>query len=474
MNDQFSIPAFAIIGHPNEGKSTIVSTLAENDRVRISPIPGETVECMAFPVKIDDRGIIRFIDTPGFQNPRKALAWFRKYAGNNEDIINAFIRENRSENDLSDECRLLEPVSKGAGIIYIVDGSRPVGKTDTIEMEILRLTGQPRIAVINSKDLNNEFIRDWKREFLKYFNSVRIFNGHTATYIERIELLDALRAIFQDWEVPLSHVIDSFRQDWANRNRAVASAAVEMLVKAITYKETTESSNDKELSKLKSRQLENYKNRITAFEKEICRTIKKRFRHNIFDYDLPPASILHADLFDEESIRVLGLKPNQIAIAGGVTGSMVGAAADIAAHGITFGLFTVIGGASGAGYAYINKNKMIRTRVAGFKIGKRKISTGPCRNIQFMYVLLDRILLYYSHVINWAHGRREPSNKVVNSGCSKQGMVSDFPDDARKVFDTMFTIVTKNKKDSSEIEKKAVMTLEKILTDISHQKNQVI
>ena len=474
MNDQYTIPAFAIIGHPNEGKSTIVSTLAEDDKVRVSPIPGETIECMPFPVKVDGKEIIRFIDTPGFQNPRKALTWLHNYAGNDKDILKAFIRENNSEKDFTDECRLLDPISKGAGIIYIVDGSRPVRKTDTIEMEILRLTGQPRIAIINSKDSNSTYIHDWKREFLKYFNSVRVFNGHTATYVERIELLDALRAIFQDWEKSLSQVIDAFRQDWKMRNHIVASVTIEMIVKAITCKETIKSSSDKGLTKLKNKQLENYKNKINTYEKEVCRTIKKSFRHNIFDYDLPPASILHTDLFDKESIRLLGLKPNQIAIAGGVTGSMIGAAADVAAHGITFGIFTAMGGVSGAGYAYINKNKMVKTSVAGLKIGKRKLTTGPCRNIQFMYVLIDRILLYYSHVINWAHGRRESSHTAMSPGNSKQGMASDFPDDARKVFDAMFTIVTKGKKDSSDIEKKAVLILEQILNEISHKKNATI
>ena len=69
------VPEFAIIGHPNEGKSSVLSTLAEDDSVRVSPIPGETVLCQPFPVRIDGREIIRFIDTPGFQNPRQTLQW---------------------------------------------------------------------------------------------------------------------------------------------------------------------------------------------------------------------------------------------------------------------------------------------------------------------------------------------------------------------------------------------------------------
>ena len=38
MNDK-RIPEFAIVGHPNEGKSSVVSTLAEDDSVRVTPTP---------------------------------------------------------------------------------------------------------------------------------------------------------------------------------------------------------------------------------------------------------------------------------------------------------------------------------------------------------------------------------------------------------------------------------------------------
>ncbi len=60
-----AIPEFAVLGHPNEGKSAVVSTLTEDDQVRVSPVPGETTVCRTYTVKIDGKEIIRFVDTPG-------------------------------------------------------------------------------------------------------------------------------------------------------------------------------------------------------------------------------------------------------------------------------------------------------------------------------------------------------------------------------------------------------------------------
>ena len=81
MNGKASVLTFAVVGHPNEGKSSVVSTLTEDDSVRITPIPGETVVCRTFPVIIDGREIVRFVDTPGFQSPKATLAWFREHEG---------------------------------------------------------------------------------------------------------------------------------------------------------------------------------------------------------------------------------------------------------------------------------------------------------------------------------------------------------------------------------------------------------
>lgn len=81
MTGAAPVLTFAIVGHPNEGKSSVVSTLTEDDSVRITPIPGETTVCRTFPVVIDGIEIIRFVDTPGFQSPKAALAWLREHEG---------------------------------------------------------------------------------------------------------------------------------------------------------------------------------------------------------------------------------------------------------------------------------------------------------------------------------------------------------------------------------------------------------
>jgi GTP-binding protein EngB required for normal cell division len=463
------IPVFAIVGHPNEGKSSVVSTLSEDDQVRISPYPGETVECMSFPVFIDNREIIRFVDTPGFQNPGKTLSWMNDFKGKDSEILQAFIEQNFSNPDFEDEIKLLSPISKGACIIYVADGSRPVRTIDKMEMEILRLTGQPRMVVLNIKENDKKYLDDWKREFIKHFNSVRIFNAHTATYRERITLLESLKAIHQDWQKEIGSVVDAFKNDWDKRAEEAAEYIISFLKQSISFKIKKSLLDKSKSDELKKELVDSYKKELVSLEQATCKKIKKLYKHNIFNYSLPDYSILNEDLFDQKNLEILGLKPGQIAVAGGVAGGMMGAVADGALHGISFGLFTSIGGAAGAGYAWFNKNRVADVKVAGMKIGNLNITVGPCRNIQLFYVLMDRILIYYSHAINWAHGKREQEYSDRNGNFEKIGFSSLLDKEKRKIFDKFFKQTTRPESVKKDIvaEKDAVLAMKSILYSIS-------
>jgi GTPase Era involved in 16S rRNA processing len=102
-------PRFAIVGHPNKGKSSIVATLAEDDSVRISPLPGTTVDARSFPMRVDGSVLYELIDTPGFQRARETLAWLRAHALGAEArpaVLAEFVSAHRDDARFRDECEL--------------------------------------------------------------------------------------------------------------------------------------------------------------------------------------------------------------------------------------------------------------------------------------------------------------------------------------------------------------------------------
>jgi GTP-binding protein EngB required for normal cell division len=436
------VPAFAIVGHPNEGKSSVLSTLSEDDSVRVSPVPGETKECRTFPVIIDNKEVIRFTDTPGFQNPRKTLAWMQQYQGDDRDLISDFIRTHRDEPAFHDDCALLAPLAAGAGLIFVVDGSRPLRNIDRAEMEILRLTGRPRMAIINCKDEESNFLESWQNEFRKHFNSIRLFNANKATYGQRIALLNSLKAIDQDLEGIIESVIQAFQADWKNRNQQTATLIAAMLSDSLLYHKSIPCLPGAHEEQLKKKLHKTYTEFVSKRERTAHQQIRKLFKHNIFNLQLPGQSILQQDLFSAKTWQFLGLTANQLTMAGAISGAALGAGLDALAAGVTFGVFTAIGGAFGAAAAAMKGKEMLTgSRLLGMKLDKQQLQVGPVTNVQLLYILLDRALLYYSHVINWAHGRRDYSEALTNAdaaGTDKQGYTSGWSKQERRICDRFF------------------------------------
>ncbi|MBW1779371.1 MAG: GTPase/DUF3482 domain-containing protein [Deltaproteobacteria bacterium] len=467
------VPEFAIVGHPNEGKSAVVSTLAEDDSVRVTPYPGETIVCQTFPVMIDGREMIRFVDTPGFQNPKRTLSWIKSHQGSDDHIISAYLDTHADNADFKDDAELLKPIARGAGIIYVVDGSRPVRSVDLAEMEILRLTGCPRMAVINCKEDETSYLEAWKKDFRKHFNAIRIFNANKATYAERIDLLENLKSIDQDWEPALERVISAFKEDWKERNRRTAEIICDLLEDCLAYsikKTLTENTSEESL---KERLQKEYNRAIIKIEEKAHRKIRKLFKHNIFNYSFPPYSILNEHLFSKKTWQFLGLTPKQLIAAAGMTGGAIGAVLDLAAAGLTFGVFTSLGGLIGAGWAALGGKRLAKTKVVGVSLGGQQIQIGPIENIQFAYVLLDRALIFYSHIINWAHGRRDyPSQEVSSKREVKAGLTFRWDERGKGVCRSFYTAVRSHDEQQKASSRKDLKEmLQEVLLNLSHSEH---
>lgn len=469
------IPEFAIIGHPNEGKSSVLSTLAEDDSVRVSPIPGETRQCQSFPVKIDNKEILRFVDTPGFQNPRRMLAELRKLSRRDtgNTIFQTFINTFSAVPELADDCELLTPVIRGAGIIYVVDGSRPLRNVDKAEMEVLRLTGRPRMAILNCKDEEEEYLSDWQEEFRKNFNSTRLFNAHRATYAERILLLEALKHIDQEYNSTLDRVITAFQQDWKNRNEQTSDIIIDLLDDCLSYRLVKKLREKDREHDLRKKLHEKYTQDIRKKEKNGHERIRTLFKHNIFNYDLPAHSILHQDLFSKKIWHFLGLGRKQMLILGAIGGAAAGVSLDLATLGSSFGLFASVGGAMGAIGAYMSsKHFSADTKLLGVEIGKQQLQVGPNETNQFLFIILDRAFLFYTHIINWAHGRRDYTASAGSSDLPdnpRTGQTRNWPSDTLKTCHDYFSAIqTGNDSKKETAEKQLKQIIQETLVDLSN------
>ncbi len=423
----------AVVGHPNEGKSSVVSTLAEDDQVPVSAVPGETRRCHLYKVVVDGEELLRLVDTPGFDQPRRTLRWFQDHAVQSGNPAKAFLEAHAGRPEFGMECELLRPIAEGAGILYVVDASRPIRPEDEAEIEILRLTGRPRIALINAKEEGSAYRDAWASVFSRSFNSTWEFNAHRATFAERIALLEALRHIHQDWGAPLARVIGSLEEDWRERMERCADAILDGVEEMVRLRVARRLGGEgRRREDLEKNLQEDYQRKLEAVERRCHERIRGEFKHNLFNPE-PDARLEHG-LMAATTWKLLGLTLPQFRRAMVVAGAAGGAAADLAASGITFGVFTAAGATSGfvlARYAFsplaAMKVSISRLKLA---LGRREMAIGPATNPQLVAVFIDRALIYARQAANWAHARRAATCPGTYEG--KVGVVAGWNDEAQK------------------------------------------
>ena len=230
-------PAFAVVGHPNKGKSTLVATLAQDASVGIGREPGTTQIAREFPMRVDGDVLYTLVDTPGFQRPRAVLEWLQAQnptAAERPQCVAHFVEQHRDNPRFTAECELLQPIISGAGILYVVDGAVPYAPEYDAEMEIMRWSGQPSIALINPIG-NAAHVDDWSRALTQYFRVVRVLDALEAPFEHRLQVLSAFGELSQAWREPMSRAVDVLRANRTQALRESAAAIAELLGAAVTF-----------------------------------------------------------------------------------------------------------------------------------------------------------------------------------------------------------------------------------------------
>ncbi len=431
MNET-DIPVFAIIGHPNEGKSSVVSTLTGDDRIPISPTPGETIRNERISWKAHGKTMVQFVDTPGFQNPKRILKWFEENSDDHEGLVGRFLKEFSHVPGFEHDCELMKPLGEGAGVIFVADGSRPIGKTDLAEMEILRLVGNPRMGVINSKSEIPDHLENWKREFRKHFNATFLFDACKASFRNRIELLESLKNIEQNWNPALEKAISQIVSDRDGKRRRVADLMFEELEKSLVYKKSRLLADESKTEWVKEELEKAFREGLRSIEERAWDRILREFNHTRLHVKVSHDPVLAEDLFSEQTWQVLGLTGKQLALTAAALGAGAGVGLDVLFGGISFGVFTASGAVTGAVAALLKGRSLAKLKLKRIPLGGYEISIGPNQNPQFPFILLDRALLLYQLIANRAHARQDYEPALTDEAI-KMGPCSQWNREQRSI-----------------------------------------
>jgi len=400
-------PAFAVVGHPNKGKSSIVATLAQDDSIAISAQSGTTRVAETLQVEV---GSSRFalIDTPGFQRPARVLQWLEQHADSAEQrqgAVRKFIEDPECGQQFPDEVELLRPIIGGAAILYVVDGSRPYGSEYEAEMEILRWTGQASMALINPI-ANEQYITSWQHALSQYFKVVKVFNAVQADFEKQMSILEAFSMLREDWQQPIKSLVGEYQEHRSQQQTQSIKILAGLLSDMCSYQVS-----QKVLSKGQAKQLQpvlekQFYKQLGQRERKAHEALKDLYHYHNLDIesaDLPTEE----NLFDTEKWIIWGLNRRQLLIAATMAGAATGAVVDLGLAGQSLFMGAITGGLIAGGSAWFGADRLADFKISGLPMGGYEARQGPMKNRNFPYVLLNRYLFLHQALQQRTHARRD-------------------------------------------------------------------
>jgi len=411
-----NIPIFAVVGHPNKGKSSLVATLARDPSVAIGKEPGTTRRTRRFPMRVDGETLYVLIDTPGFQRARAALDWMVRHEAGTASrpaVVEQFVRAHQGQERFHDECELLRPIVEGAGIIYVVDGATPYGPEYDAEMEILRWTGQPSMAVINPIG-SPRFVEAWRNALGQFFRVVRVLDVVQAPFDQQTDVLRAFGQLRDDWRQPLETAVQALVDNREQQIEDSAGVMAELIASGLTYQETRDISRDEDSTLYTDELKKDYDGHLRQLERRARSEVESIYGHGGVERSEAEFELLETDLLSRESWLVFGLKKRDLIAVGAVSGALIGGAADAALLGASFLAGTLVGGLVGGTLGYLSSDKLAEVRILSQPLGGQRLRCGPTKSIQFPFVMLNRARLHFSAVAGRTHAQRGIINVDTN------------------------------------------------------------
>jgi len=403
-----TLPVFAIVGHPNKGKSSLVATLSNDETVPIAAESGTTKTAVRYPMRVQGETLYELVDTPGFQRARRALAWMAQHASTaaeRPEAVRRFVAEHADDASFSAETALLSPLVDGAGIIYVVDGAVPYGPEYEAEMEILRWSGRPSLAVINPIGART-YVSAWRDALGQYFRVVREIDVLAAGVEQRLDLLRAFGELDESWKASTERAVAALERERERVGGRAAEVIAQLLVDALTTRLTCSVELDADESVARADLEARLAEHIRVAEHDARAQIERLYQHHAMDRDEQSLAVLETDLFEEKTWAVFGLDRWTLAGIGSTGGAAAGLGVDALVGGLSLFAGAALGAVAGGAAAWFAADQFANVERDALPFGEHQLTVSAAKSRNLPFVLLGRARLHHRLVATRTHADR--------------------------------------------------------------------
>ncbi len=405
-------PTFAFIGKPNNGKSSMISALTFDDRIKVSKEVGTTTKAKPYSYTHNDRVIANFYDTPGFEKAKALWSYIRKNRDENSygnNLLREFISKNSNEKSMQKDIEILSAILESDFIVFVINISENYNQNVIgYELEIIHFIKKP-ILILFNKIQDKDYTEQWREKLQEYdLTTIQEFNPMNSSYENIHEIFKNLYRVDATLQEKqhLDDILQTHIIHLRENTESSAKKIAEMMVEILQFEDTTIFKGDRVSNKDKAVALLKYQEKIYLLEKKAKRAIEK-----IWGYHQVKVIDNREEIDSEENVK-LGLSKERLIVLGSVVGvgagAVLGAPVALVDFGLTALISSGIGGIIGGSSAYFISNKFHSMIVSKNEI----IHKIDKVNYNVSFILLKRSLEHLSRLIKHGHANR---NNIVIS-----------------------------------------------------------
>ncbi len=365
----------AVVGHTNAGKTSLLRTLTRRrDFGDVSDRPGTTRHVEAIELATDDGVRLRFLDTPGLEDPIGLLQALGPLRADMTppQRIRAFLATRAADEAFEQEAKVLRALLDIDAALFVIDAREPVLAKFRCEVEILASCGKPVLPVLNFVRDAASREADWRALLADFglhaqvrFDAVAPFDGGEA------QLYDSLRLLLPAQQAPLRAVAAFVERERAARDEAGLRLVADALLALAALRHTLEREELADAAR-KAAALEGFRAAVLQRARRAVHELLEAHAFARGDAELTMLPWLDgrwaADLFHPETLRDAGVRLGK----GAAIGAGLGLAVDAATAGLSLGaaaaLGATLGGALSQGFGTLGR------RVADAMQGRESLS----------------------------------------------------------------------------------------------------
>ena len=405
---------FAVIGKPNNGKSTIISTLTFDDRIEIADEIGTTKKSAKYLYNYMGKNVSAYYDTPGFEKAKLILIYIEEHketVTSINQILQNFIDEYSNNTSTKKDIEILKAIIQSDFLVFVINISENFNKNVIgYELEILKELKKRTIILFNQVDKNKDYSSTWINELKKYdlvnIHQIDPLNSQHENIIHILASLYSLNSGVYDTQ-QLDNVIRTYRTHY-DQNLKSSSELISKYLRDVLQIEVNITRKDFDSGK-------GYEliQKINKKEKDIQKELS-----NLWGYYQVKVEDKREN-YDHEINKTISLSKKEKAVASAIIGSSVFATiTGVLSGGLGAPAGAALGGLGGAIVGYFSDGKLYESNF--FK--KDVKITVSKKDIDLSIILITRILEFFKTIIRHGHANR---NTVIVNKIEKRNFTKD-------------------------------------------------